>query len=209
MKTLINTDQWDRKEHYLFFSRFEEPFFGVTITIDCTIAYKTAKQKGHSFFLHYLYRALKAANQIENFRYRISNKQVYLYHAVHASTTINRPDNTFGFGYVDYNADEQSFHQAALAEAAQVRKKAHQLLPAASDENYIHFSALPWLNFTGISHARSFSFPDSCPKISFGKVTEQNGVKTMPVSIHVHHALADGYHVGQFAELFQNLMNEA
>ncbi len=29
----------------------------------------------------------------------------------------------------------------------------------------------------------------------------------MPVSIHVHHALADGYHVGLFVNKFQELMN--
>lgn len=39
-------------------------------------------------------------------------------------------------------------------------------------------------------------------------MTENDGVLSMPVSVHVHHALADGYHVGQFVELFQNLMDE-
>jgi chloramphenicol O-acetyltransferase type A len=39
-------------------------------------------------------------------------------------------------------------------------------------------------------------------------MTEQNGVKTMPVSIHVHHGLMDGYHVGLFVDEFQRLMNQ-
>ena len=30
----------------------------------------------------------------------------------------------------------------------------------------------------------------------------------MPVSIHGHHALMDGYHVGEFVERLQNLLNE-
>ncbi|MDN3724202.1 CatA-like O-acetyltransferase [Aequorivita sp. SDUM287046] len=72
----------------------------------------------------------------------------------------------------------------------------------------IHFSAIPWIDFTSISHARSFSHPDSCPKISFGKMTETNGRKSMPISIHGHHALMDGYHVGQFIDQFQKLMSE-
>ena len=57
------------------------------------------------------------------------------------------------------------------------------------------------------SHARSFTFPDSCPKISFGKMMIENGKKTMSMSVHVHHGLIDGYHVGQFVNLFQELMN--
>ena len=75
------------------------------------------------------------------------------------------------------------------------------------DENLIHFSTIPWVNFSSLSHARSFTFPDSCPKITFGKMTEENGKKTMPMSVHVHHGLIDGYHVGQFVNLFQELMN--
>jgi chloramphenicol O-acetyltransferase type A len=35
---------------------------------------------------------------------------------------------------------------------------------------------------------------------------EQNGQLQMPVSIHVHHALMDGYHVGQFIDQFQKRM---
>ena len=87
-------------------------------------------------------------------------------------------------------------------------KNTNSLLPAVSSENLIHFSAIPWLHFTSISHARSFSHPDSCPKISFVKMTENNGVKEMPVSIHGHHALMDGFHVGLFVDKFQNLLNE-
>ena len=43
MKTVIDTDSWKRKEHYEFFSRYEEPFFGITTNVDCTKAYKRAK----------------------------------------------------------------------------------------------------------------------------------------------------------------------
>jgi chloramphenicol O-acetyltransferase type A len=37
---------------------------------------------------------------------------------------------------------------------------------------------------------------------------EENGKKTMAIAVHVHHGLADGYHVGQFLTLLQELMNE-
>lgn len=207
MKQLIKLDDWKRKEHFQFFSKFEEPFFGVTINIDCTLAYQQAKEKGNSFFLYYLYRALKAANAIENFRYRIIDKEVYLFDHINASATINRPDETFGFSYMDYHKNEEMFYQKAKEEISRVQQS-KGLIPAGSGENVIHFSAVPWLDFTSLSHARSFTFPDSCPKISFGKITENNGKKLMSVSIHAHHGLMDGFHIGLFAEKFQELMNE-
>lgn len=206
MKTLIRIEQWNRKEHFRFFSQFEEPFFSVTVNIDCTQAYKTAKQNDYSFFLYYLYRALKAANEIENFRYRIIDKQVYLFETINASPTINRPNGTFGFGYMNYCQDENDFYMGSLEEIERV-KQSDDLMPAVSGENVIHFSAIPWICFTALSLARSFSYEDSSPKISFGKIAENKGRKIMPVSIHCHHGLMDGYHTGLFIDRFQKLMN--
>lgn len=206
MKTAIDIDSWIRKDHYQFFSQFEEPFYGITATIDCTTAWQYARQNNIPFFQYYLYQALKAANAIENFRYRIVNKEVYLFNSINASPTIPRPDGTFGFAYIDYSENEDVFY-ANAKEIIEAEKLATGLKPAVSGENVIHFSAIPWINFTAISHARCFSFADSCPKITFGKMIEEAGKKTMPVAVHVHHALADGYHVGLFIDKFQGLMN--
>ena len=206
MKKRIDIDNWNRKEHFLFFSKFEEPFFGVTVKVDCTSAYKKAKEKDVSFFLYYLYRALKAANEVENFRYRIIENQVFAFEKVNASPTINRPNGTFGFAYMDKKKKKKYFYEKALEEIENV-KNTSSLLPAVSSENVIHFSAIPWLDFTSISHARSFSHPDSCTKISFGKMTEINGKREMAISIHGHHALMDGVHVGLFVDKFQELLN--
>lgn len=207
MKTLIDIDKWSRKEHFQFFSQFDEPFFGITVIVDCTRAYLLSKANKKSFFLTYLYIALKAANEIENFKYRIVDGRVYLFEQINASSTINRSDGTFGFGYMDYDKENDIFFENAIKEIEQVRCS-KDLIPAISGENVIHFSAIPWLNFTGLSHARNFAYPDSCPKISFGKVTELNGIKTMPISIHAHHGLVDGYHVSLFVDRLQELMNE-
>ncbi len=205
MRHPLDMDRWARKAHYEFFSRFEEPFFGVTVQVDCTLAFDRAKASGHSFFLSYLHKALVAANLVEAFRYRIIDGQVWVYDQVNASPTINRPDGTFGFGYMNYEEDFAVFETNATIEMDRVRNSSG-LEPAVSGENVIHFSSIPWISFTSLSHARSFAHKDSIPKISFGKMTETNGIRSMPVSVHAHHGLMDGYQVGQFLEHFQGLM---
>ncbi len=206
MKKKLDINNWERKDQFFFFKQFEEPFFGICVNIDCTNAYAAAKESGISFFLYYLYQSLKAANSVEPFKYRINNDEVILYDTVHASPTINRPDGTFGFSYIDYYPDFSQFESLAKKEIERVQNS-KGLVPAISGENVIHYSSIPWINFTSLSHARSFSFKDSCPKISFGKMTEEKGKKYMPLSVHVHHALMDGFHVGQFVDAFQELMN--
>lgn len=202
----LDLNQWPRREHFNFFRQFEEPFFGVTVQIDCSRAYVRAKEANISFFLYYLHKSLVAANRTEPFRYRILNDRIIVYDTVNASPTINRPDGTFGFAYMDYHEQLDHFCREAKIVIDTVQQS-NGLIPALSEENIIHYSSIPWINFTSLSHARSFSHKDSTPKISFGKMTEENGTRTMPVSIHVHHGLMDGYHVGMFIELFQQLMN--
>lgn len=205
MKTQLDIESWVRKDHFNFFKQFEEPFFGVCVDIDCTSSYLKCKEEGISFFLYYLHKSLVAANKIEPFRYRIENDNVLIYEKVHASPTINRLNGTFGFAYIDYHDDFQMFYANAKKEIEKVQN-GQGLFPAISSENVIHYSSVPWINFKSVSHARSFSFKDSCPKITFGKACDVNGLKKMPVSIHVHHALMDGFHVGQFIDEFQKLM---
>lgn len=208
MKTLFNTDNWSRKEHFEFFRKFEEPFFGATVEIDCTKAYQTAKHLNTSFFIYYLHKTLTAVNAIECFRYRISDDKIFVYDQINASATISREDGSFGFSLVKFDPDFEVFNAIALAEIERVRNTTGLFTRSFDNDNLIHFSAIPWVNFTSLSHARSFTFPDSCPKISFGKmVTHENGKRTMVMSVHVHHGLMDGFHLGQFVDTFQELMN--
>lgn len=208
MKTLLNIDNWPRKEHFEFFRKFEEPFFGATVEIDCTKAYQTAKELNTSFFIYYLHKTLVAVNSIECFRYRISEDQIFVYDQINASATISREDGSFGFSLVKYDSHFETFNQIALAEIERVKNTSGLFTRSFDDDNLIHFSAIPWVNFTSLSHARSFTFPDSCPKISFGKMMlQENGKRTMTMSVHVHHGLMDGFHLGQFVDTFQELMN--
>ena len=206
MYQTINIDQWSRKDHFRFFSSFEEPFFGIAVRVDCKKAKMICKDKGNSFFLYYLHAALRAANALENFRYRIKDGQVVLFDKIHASPTIMRPDGTFGFSYMDFFENFEEFQLHAKKEVTRVQQNSG-LEFALSGENVIHFSALPWLDFSSVSHARSYSYPDSCPKISFGKVVEEESRLTMAVSIHAHHGLVDGFHIGQWVELFQGFLD--
>jgi len=207
MKTLLDIAHWPRKDHFHFFRKFDEPFFGATATVDCTKAYDAAKSLNIPFFVYYLHKVLTAVNAIEPFRYRIAGETVEIWDRIDASPTISREDGSFAFALVEFNQDIHRFAEIAKTEIERVRVTPGLFPRSFNDDNIIHFSALPWIDFTSLSHARSYSFPDSCPKISIGKMTvEGDGRKTFPVSVHVHHGLMDGIHVGQFLDKFQELL---
>ena len=203
----IDLEGWNRKEHFEFFSQMDEPFFGLVQTVDATIAYKHCKREGISFFSYYLHCVLLAINAIENLRYRIVDGKPVVFDEIDASATIMREDKTFGFSFIKFDANYVTFEQIVKDEIARIQTTTGLFTRNDFKENLIHFSAVPWVNFTNLSHARSFSFPDSCPKVSIGKLVERNGQFEFSVSIHAHHGLADGYHMGLFYEKFQELLD--
>ncbi len=207
MKTYLDLDRWPRKEHFDFFRKMEEPFWGVTVQVNCTQAYSTSKALGSSFFVYYLHKTLMAVNQIDAFRYRVEGDRVAVYDRIDGSATIGREDESFGFSLIEFDADFAVFSKNALAEMERVKNTPGLFTRNFDEPNLIHFSALPWLDFSGLSHARSFTFADSCPKISFGKmITDAQGRRSMPMSVHVHHGLVDGVHLGAFVDCFNQMM---
>ncbi len=207
MRQKLNIEAWNRKEHFTFFKTFDQPYYGITVQLDCTHAYRQCKALGVSFYTYYLHKTLVAINEIENFKYRIEGDEVYICDQVDASSTILRDDHTFGFSHIKFKAGLPEFHQEVTAEIERI-KNTTGLFTTGPLTDVIHFSALPWISFTSISEAFNKSSGDSCPKIAVGKLTDIDGHKLLPFAIHVHHALVDGYHLGLFLDRLQNLLKQ-
>jgi chloramphenicol O-acetyltransferase type A len=205
-KQKVDIETWERRALFRFFTGFPEPFHGVCLRLDCTATYHYAKQNGISVFLSLLHRSLVAAQYVENFHTRIVDGAAWRYDVIHGGSAVGRPNGTIGFAHYPYNARIKDFVDEASIEVERVRQRDD--IERYPEANLIRYSTLPWFDFTSISHARDFSHEDSAPKITFGKITESDGHSTMPVSIHVHHALADGLHVAQFVDHFQKLLDE-
>jgi len=156
MKHEIDLATWKRREHFEVFRNFDEPLFGITVRVECSAAYKKAKEAGYSFSLYYLYLSMKAANEIEEFRYRIEDDKVVCYDSIGAGPTIFREDETYGVGYMPYNKDIEAFMKDASAEVERVKVERGLKFPE-TDENIIHYSTVPWADFTSVNHARILS----------------------------------------------------
>jgi chloramphenicol O-acetyltransferase type A len=200
----IDLETWERGALFHLFTAFDEPFHGVCLRVDCTESFRFAKQTRISVFLTLVHRALIAAHQVENFMTRIVDDAVWRYATIHGGSAVGRADGTIGFGYYPYHPDLFRFVREASVELERV--KGRNDLERYGGQDLIRFSVLPWLDFTSISHARNMTAQHSAPLITFGKITEVGDRFTMPVSIHVHHALADGLHVAQFVEQFERYL---
>lgn len=202
--TKIDLESWERSAVFHLFSKFSEPFHGVCLRVDCTDAFRFAKQARLSVFLVLVHRALIAAHQVENLMTRIVDDAVWKYSTIHGGSAVGRSNGTIGFAYYPYQPELLPFVREASLEVERVKSRTD--LERRAGQDLIRFSVLPWFDFTSISHARDFSARNSAPQITFGKITESGAHFTMPVSIHVHHALADGLHVAKFVKQFERYL---
>jgi chloramphenicol O-acetyltransferase type A len=204
MRRYLDLDRWPRRAAFEFFRGYDNPYFNVCAPIDVTrVVELTRAEEKVSFSLACLYLALRVVNEYEPFRYRLQGGRVLVHDELHAGTTTLLDGERLAFIYFDYHADFTAFCEGA-ARARQALSEDVRVIDAQDERtDLVHFSSLPWVSFTSISHARNWQREDSVPKITFGRYAEANGRYQLPVSVEVHHALMDGLHVARFFERLQ------
>ena len=198
---------WKRHEHFEKWKNFDEPFHGVIVKLDLTKCQLFCDENNCKIFERYMYHFVNVLNEIMPMKYRLINDLPVVFDEVLSGLVVMRPDNTFAYGKLIKVNDFTAFREQLKLEKKRIidRETIHDTEKLL---NITHFSVLPWTDFIGLSHARNYGDNDSIPKITFGKITKSNGKYSMPMSIHVHHALVDGKDVADFINLFQRLLNE-
>ena len=206
MGRYLDVTTWARRDLFEFFRDYTNPYFNICTRLDVTRLLERVRARPKtSVSLTYHYVALRAANEIEPFRYRLQDGKVFVHDVIHGGTIVLLPTESFNFAYFDYQENFAEF----IAEAERATKAAQgpdaKFTPSPSEDR-IHFSVLPWLSFTSFAHARNKGRAESVPKIAFGKFTRENDRMLLPISVEVHHALMDGLHVGKFITRFEELL---
>jgi chloramphenicol O-acetyltransferase type A len=209
MARYLDITNWARRDVFEFFRAVDKPYFNICTRLDVTNLIALLRERPQiSVSLAYHYFALRAANEIEPFRYRIREGKVIVYDTIHAGTTVLLPNETFTLAYFDYEANFRKFIDQAERALSDVLLGDGGFKPDPRDDR-IHFTTLPWVSFTSFSHARNWGGEDSVPKIAFGKFIKDDARTLLPFSVEVHHALMDGLHVGRYLSLMEQMLGDA
>ncbi|WP_420399483.1 CatA-like O-acetyltransferase [Flagellimonas sp.] len=205
MKKIV-FDNPHRKKHFAFFNHMNHPHFNITANVDVGsfLPYVKSMELPLTFSLVYLLS--KAANDINEFRWRIRENEVVEHESVHPSFTVpTNETDVFSFCTVPFKTSAQDFiHDAKRINEAMKTNPSIEDEPGRDD--YLFMSAIPWVSFTSIQHAMHYHPHDSVPRISWGKFFSQNNTHLMPLSVQAHHALVDGRHMGRYFENVQELL---
>jgi chloramphenicol O-acetyltransferase type A len=208
MAEYLDLASWPRRELFEFFIDYTNPYFNVCTRIDVTKLVALVRNRpGVKFSLAIHYFALRVANEIEPFRYRLKDKKVFVYDVVNGGTTVLLPNESFAYAYFDHRLDFEEFIAEMGKAIDDLRMGSGALKPTMRDD-VIYHTTLPWFSFTGFAHARNQGRGESIPRIVFGKFAKENERLMLPISVEVHHALMDGLHVGRFLTRLEEALAE-
>lgn len=202
MAEYLDLQSWTRRDVFEFYRGFDKPYFNVCVRLDVTrllscLRERTPPASKPNISLAYHYFALRVANELEPFRYRLREGQVLVHPVIHAGTTVLAPNGSFVLAYFDYHQDFAKFIVEARRAVDQAREKG-EFFPRREHDARIYCTTLPWLAFTSFSHARNWNTEDSVPRLAFGKFMREAERMLLPFSVEVHHALVDGSDVGRY-----------
>jgi chloramphenicol O-acetyltransferase type A len=207
MMKYLDLANWSRRELFEFFIDYSNPYFNICTRVDVTNLVTLVREREIKISLALHYFALRIANEIEPFRYRLKDRQVVVYDVVHGGTTVLLPNESFSYAYFDYQRDFEKFVGDMGKAVEELRTGSGALKPTMRDD-VIYHTSLPWISFTSFAHARNKGRGESIPRFVFGKFTQENERLMMPISVEVHHALMDGLHVGRFFSQLEEALAE-
>lgn len=204
---IIDKKNWKRIKHFQFFNSLDYPHFNLCANVDIAALHAFAQNKGYSIFKYILYLTSKVANEIPEFRQRIRGEEVVEHDIVHPSYTYMTDQDIFRFLETDYVEDPIAFFNNCERAENLGRSEAH-LEDDPNRDDYLFITCIPWIHFTSFVHPIDIQNVDSVPRISWGKYKLQGDQLLMPLSMQAHHALADGWHTGQFFQKIEHHLKE-
>jgi chloramphenicol O-acetyltransferase len=205
----IDFDHWDRKPYFYYFSKMLPTAYSISVEVEINNTYDLIKKQNKKFFPAYLYVASRLIAEQEEFRIGNLDEQLGYYEVLHPSyACFHEDDKTMSNMWTEYHPSFEIFHQNYMEDQRNYAEN-HGILakPDMPPQNSYMIGMLPWISFTHYSPIPFANLNHYFPVLEAGKFFNRGDKKIMPFSFTIHHAVADGYHVGRFLEKFQAYMD--
>lgn len=199
---LIDFETWERKDFYKHFIDDVVCTYSTTVNLDIT------NLKNVRLYPTIIWLLTNVVNQMPEFRTAITKEGVGIYDEMHPAYTIfNKENKNFSGIWTEFNLDYKVFLDAYELDIAKYTSSKEYAPKPNRPDNSFDISMIPWFTFTSFNLNIFGDGKYLLPIFTLGKYFDDNGKRLIPLSIQVHHAVCDGYHIGKFVETLQSLIN--
>lgn len=205
---IINTETWERGELFRFYIEKLRNVMSMTVDTDVTKLVSFVRAHGLKFYPAMMWAVSKAVNGREEFRYGWKDGDLVRWDYVSPYyADFHREDGRFVKLVTEYSGDLSDFHARFLADRERYKDlRAFDLKEIPP--NTFDVSCLPWVRY------RSFDihvFDEGrylAPVVTWGRFETENGKAVLPLSVNIHHAVADGWHLSRFFADVQEIISD-
>lgn len=202
----IDRNTWARKEYFEHYFSNIPCTYSMTVKLDIT-KIREQKIKVYPAMLYYL---TTVVNRYSEFRTAFNeNNELGIYsEMIPCYTVFHRDTETFSNIWTVYKSNMEAFLTEYEKDILQYGKQTGMTGKPNIPSNNFNVSMIPWATFEGFNLNLQKGYDYLKPIFTMGKYYQESGRILIPLSIQVHHAVCDGFHVCRFINDLQELINK-
>ena len=203
----FDINSWNRKEHFEHYRKLQCTF-NLTSEIEISKFLEYTKQNGYKFYSSIICMISKIVNETLEFKIMKENEDFIIWDFLHPSFTIfNQKEETFSSIWCEYNQDKDTFIES-IENDINKYKSSKQLFPKDNlPKNHFNISMIPWVSHSGFNLNVENIEDYFQPIITLGKYKNENNKTLLAVTVQIHHAVCDGFHISKFINTLQEYCN--
>lgn len=205
----VNVNTWPMAQSFHYYTQTAPTSYTINIAMDVTNMRHALKAHGYKFFPAYLWLVTRAVNNVRELRIAVKDGILgYWETLTPAYPQFHKDDSTTSLLWTEYDDCFTDFYNHYIEDTAK-HSKSHGILTSKGIPlpNAYIISCIPWFTFISFSLHNHGIKDYYFPSFEAGGFVETDGKITMPLSVTVHHATTDGYHLKMFFQQLQYAMN--
>lgn len=205
--TKIDMNRWDRGRLFETYIKSMRVVMSMTADIDAAPLLKLTKTNGLKFYPAMIWAVSKTVNARGEFKYGWDERgELIKWDFVSPSyAEFHKDDEKCTKTVTEYSDDLFDFHARFLEDREKYKNS--RGFAAEHPPNFFDVSCLPWLRY----HSFDIHVFDEgkflAPVVTWGKYEHEEGRCLMPLTMNIHHAVADGFHLARFFIELQTLID--
>lgn len=193
----IDMETWDRKECFTHFMTIAKSTYSITVNIDITDLKKYTEERHYRLYPTMTWIVAKAVNNHREFRMAVNEKgQLGYYDVIYPDySVLNDKTKIMDSLCTPFTENFERFHANMVSDMKNYHERN---IYTEKVPNFFVASCVPWLNYTSFSCMNEGDQPFLFPMVTWGKYEKKDRKITLPLTLQIHHAVADGYHCSLF-----------
>ena len=206
--TVVELDTWERGPVFRHFIDDLRCVMSLTVDLEISRFLKRLSASGFPFYPAMIWAVSNVLNAHAEFRYGWDDQgRLVLWDRIEPYYAHFHPDReTFAKLVTPFSSDLETFHRRFLEDRTRYAALDHFDLTDVPP-NTFDVSCLPWVRYRSFDMHIFDSGTYLAPVVTWGKYDPERDRTILPVSLNIHHAVADGFHLSRFFLELQELLD--